>query len=177
MRTQSWRVSAPSSLCPPLLAPIVPRFQQYKPSTILCSDNTSYLNDCENAFNGFSDYRCRGLASSGRTQPRASNCWTCGEVTSRPTAAAVGVFHLHPSSALPPLPLGMKTHPGCPGIPTAAPAAGYQRCVSEFISQGCICILLFRIPELESIDVMLQCFFTLSQSFCTTDCTKNQQHL
>lgn len=35
MKTSSWIASAPSSLCPPLLEPIVPRFLQRKPSITL----------------------------------------------------------------------------------------------------------------------------------------------
>lgn len=101
-----------------------------RPSKILNSDSASYLNDCENVFNDFSVFRPRGPASSGRIQAGALSCWTCGEPTSRPTAPAAGGFRLHPSSALPPLPLGLNR---LPGIPTAAPAAGYQRCVFECI--------------------------------------------
>lgn len=90
--------------------------------------------------------RLRGRASSGRTLPGASDCW--GEAASRPSApAAAAAFRLRPRSALHPRPLGLKADPGCPGIPTAEPAAGSQRCVFRrlWLMEGrfwysCVCV-------------------------------------
>lgn len=74
-------------------------------------------------------FRLRDPAFSDRTQPGASSCWIYAEPTSRPTAPAAVAFHPQLSSARHPRPPGWNTPLGCPGTPTAVPAAGYRRCL------------------------------------------------
>lgn len=55
MRTSSWRVSVPSSLCPPPLAPTAPRWLQNTPGIALLSRRCFSLSDCNNGI--FSDWK------------------------------------------------------------------------------------------------------------------------
>lgn len=132
MRTSSWRVSAPSSLCLLRLVLTVQRFLRSKPKITFYSDKQFKLNVYEISLHDFSVYRPRDPAFSGRIQVRALSCWTCGESTSTPTVPAVGGFHPHPSSALPRHQLGLNTLPGFLEIPIAAPVVEYQRCLLSY---------------------------------------------
>lgn len=124
-REPIWGHRAGESMLPAVFALL--SWRRYYQGSCSTSQAILPLNDYENVLKYyFFVYRSRGPASLGRIQAGALSCWTCGEPTIRPTAPPA---HLHLSSARPPLPVGLNTLPGCPGIPTAAPAAGYQRYV------------------------------------------------
>lgn len=76
-------------------------------------------------------FRLQDPAFSDRIQPGASNCWTYGEPTSRPTAPAAAAFHPLLSSAHRPHLPGSNTLPGNLCILTVVAATGYQRCVFQ----------------------------------------------